>query len=142
MGATPVVSEWGLDWPLRAIASELSICHAEGIPVQAVGVGVDRLHDPEGRRIFNDAFLPIAGWTVRSPNCREAPLDLGVPEHKIVVGADLAWLFAPDRADRAWAADVWKSLGIDLSRPLLGVNVVNEQWHGPTVTKTGNCGGT
>ena len=130
VGGTPVAAEWGLDWPMRALAERLRFCHAEGIPVHAVGIGVDSLHDEEARQIFIDAFRPIASWAVRSSNCRAALLDLGVPSGKIAVTADLAWLFSPDIADRAWAEDFWKSLGIDVSKPLLGVNAVNERWAG------------
>lgn len=128
VGNTPVMCEWGLDWPMRALSARLSFFHSEGIPVHAVGVGVDDVRDPEAREIFRSAFLPIASWTVRSPQCRSALLDLGVLPEKIVVAADLAWLFSPDIADRPWAEDFWKKRGIDLSRPLLGVNVVNERW--------------
>ena len=52
------------------------------------------------------------------------------------MSADLAWLFSPDTADRPWACDFWKTLGIDVSKPLIGVNVVNERWPGPTEVKT------
>jgi polysaccharide pyruvyl transferase WcaK-like protein len=62
-------------------------------------------------------------------------VDLGVPSERIAVAADLAWFFSPDTADRKWAYDFWKSLGIDVSKPLLGVNVVNERWSGPTEVK-------
>ena len=62
-------------------------------------------------------------------------LELGVPSERIAVAADLAWLFSPDIADRKWAHDFWRSLGIDVSKPLLGVNVVNERWSGPTEVK-------
>ena len=135
VGGTPVAAEWGIDWPLRALADRLRFCHAEGIPVHAVGVGVDSLYGEEARQIFIDAFRPITSWTVRTFDCRSALLDLGVPSEKIVVGADLAWLFSPNVADKQWAYDLWKSLGVDMSKPLLGVNAVNERWSGPTYVK-------
>lgn len=50
-------------------------------------------------------------------------------------GVDPAWLFSPDTADRQWACDFWKILGIDVSKPLVGVNAVNERWPGPTYVK-------
>ena len=96
VGGTPVAAEWGIDWPLRALADRLRFCHAEGIPVHAVGVGVDSLYDEEARQIFIDAFRPITSWTVRTSYCRSALLDLGVPSERIAVAADLAWLFSPD----------------------------------------------
>jgi len=135
VGGTPVAEEGGLDWPMRALAYRLRFCHAEGIPVHAVGVGVDSLYDEEARQIFMNAFSPITSWTVRTSDCRSALLDLGVPSEKIIVSADLAWLFSPDTADRQWAYDFWKSLGVDVSKLLLGVNVVNERWSGPTEVK-------
>jgi polysaccharide pyruvyl transferase WcaK-like protein len=135
VGGTPVAADLGLDWPMRALADRLRFCHAEGVPVHAVGVGVDSLCDEEARQIFINAFRTIASWTVRTSYCRSALVDLGVPSERIAVAADLAWFFSPDTADRKWAYDFWKSLGIDVSKPLLGVNVVNERWSGPTEVK-------
>lgn len=130
VGDTPVVCEWGLEWPMRALATRLRFCHSEGIPVHAVGVGVGALYEKEARKIFYDSFLPIKSWTVRSPRCRAALLDLDVPSERIAVGADLAWLFAQKQDARPWARMFWKNLGVDLSLGLLGVNTVNERWAG------------
>ena len=135
VGGTPVAAEWGIDWPMCALADRLRFCHAKGVPVHAVGVGIDSLYGEEARQIFIDAFRPITSWTVRTSYCRAALLDLGVPPERIAVAADLAWLFLPDTADRKWASDFWKSLGIDVSKPLLGVNVVNERWSDATNVK-------
>jgi polysaccharide pyruvyl transferase WcaK-like protein len=128
VGNTPVMYKWGLGYPLQALANRLLYCHSIGTPVHAVGVGVDYLDDKDAREIFCSAFLPIASWTVRSPHCRSALLDLGVTSDKIIVGSDLAWLFSPDVTDRQWAREFWQSIGIDISKPVLGVNVVNERW--------------
>lgn len=135
VGGTPVAHEWGLEWPMRGLARRLNFCHLNGIPVHAVGVGVDALHGREARKIFFDAFWPVKTWTVRSQTCRDALLNLGVSDERIMVGADLAWLFSPKPEDGKWAADFWKRLSIDISRPLIGVNVVNERWKGPTKVK-------
>ena len=128
VGGTPVSELVGLDWPLKALEKRLKYCHVRGVPVHGVGVGVDRLKKPEARRIFQEAFLPIASWTVRSAHCRDALRDLGVPQDRIVVASDLAWLHAPISDRKAWASSRWKILGVDLSRPLIGVNVVSEVW--------------
>ena len=128
VGGTPVAAEWGIDWPLCGVARRLHFCHAEGVPVHAIGMGADHLYEKKARKIFHSDFLPIASWTVRTSRCRDALLDLGVPSERIVVGADLAWLFLQDVADMQWARDFWISLGVDPSQPLLGVNVVNERW--------------
>ena len=56
VGGTPVAVDLGLDWPMRALADRLHFCHAEGIPVHAVGVGVDSLYDEEARQIFIECF--------------------------------------------------------------------------------------
>jgi len=73
-------------------------------------------------------FLPIRSWTVRSPDCRASLVGLGVPEDRIEVGADWAWLYRPRQDLRAWAAETWTRLGVDTGRPLLVANVVNERW--------------
>jgi 2-polyprenyl-3-methyl-5-hydroxy-6-metoxy-1,4-benzoquinol methylase len=135
LGGTPVQCEWGLEWPMRALARKLRFCRSEGIPVHAVGVGVDALHHREARKIFFEDFTAIESWTVRSPSCRSALLDLGVPPETVAVAADLAWLFSPDPRERSWAETFFQRLGVDLSRPLVGVNVVNERWSGLRTVK-------
>ena len=132
---TPVTSELGIDWPLRFLAHRLDYCHGAGLPVHAVAVGVDDLSQQEARDIFRQSFLPIASWTVRSRQCQQALLHLNVPQEKIAVAADYAWLFAPEEKDVSWARQYLHNLGVDLRRPLLGVNVVNEKWPGPTEVK-------
>jgi len=135
VGDTPVMSEWGLDWPMRALAKRLLFCHSQGVPVHAVGVGVDVLNEKKARQIFSDAFLPITSWTVRTPKCQDCLIDLGVSSERIAVGADLAWLFVPEIKDWEWANIFWQKLGVDLLRPLVAVNVVNERWAGRNEVK-------
>jgi len=135
VGGTPVACEWGLKWPMQGLARRLNFCHLKGIPVHAVGVGVDALYGRDARKIFFGAFWPVKTWTVRSQKCRSALLNLGVSDKRIMVGSDLAWLFSPKQENKKWAAGFWKGTGIDISRPLIGVNVVNERWAGRTETK-------
>ena len=89
---------WGLEWPLAAMR-EAELCHRLGKPVHAVGVGVDRLVDPEAVQ-FRAAYGTIASWSVRSEECRAALLALGVPPERVLLGADWAWLLQPE-LDRA-----------------------------------------
>src|SRR6185295_4931893 len=65
---------------------------------------------------------------VRSSHCKNALLSLGVPESKVHVGADWAWLHKPGADRHEWARALWRNLGIDPQGPLLVVNVVNLQW--------------
>ena len=127
IGDTPVMDEWGLAWPLLANAGKLRLCHELGKSVHALGVGVDRLQDPEGLRIFQQAYLPIASWSVRSKSCKEALLELGVTDEKIVVGADWAWLLSP-QIDSEWANESLQKAGASTGRLHIGVNLVNEIW--------------
>jgi polysaccharide pyruvyl transferase WcaK-like protein len=128
VGDTPVTESLGLDWPLRFLAPRLRAFHQAGQPVDAVGVGVEPLRSAQGRAIFAREFRPVRSWTVRSAACRAALLDLGVAEERVAVGADWAWLYRPRRDLRAWGAETWARLGVDMGRPLLVVNVVNEKW--------------
>ena len=97
-GGTPVMDQWGLQWPLLANAKKLRLCHEVGKPVHALGVGVDRLKDPEGLRIFQECYSPIASWSVRSKHGKRALLEMGVPAEKIVRGA------RHPRNNREWPA--------------------------------------
>jgi polysaccharide pyruvyl transferase WcaK-like protein len=136
VGDTPVTESLGLDWPLRFLSPRLRAFHAAGQPVDAVGVGLEPLRSREARQVFGRDFRPIRSWTVRSAACRVALLDLGVSEDRIEVGADWAWLYRPRRDLKSWGADTWTRLGIDLGRPLLVANVVNEVWRGRADVKT------
>ncbi|MCH7805383.1 MAG: polysaccharide pyruvyl transferase family protein [Acidobacteria bacterium] len=127
IGDTPVMDQWGLAWPLQANAGKLRLCHELGKTVHALGVGVDRLQDPEGLRIFQEAYLPIASWSVRSENCKKALLEMGVSEEKIVVGADWAWLLGP-QINSEWANKALQKAGASTGRLPIGVNLVNEIW--------------
>jgi SAM-dependent methyltransferase/polysaccharide pyruvyl transferase WcaK-like protein len=126
-GDTPIMEDWGLDWPMNFHAGRLGALMARGVRVHAVGVGVDRLKGG-GRAIFRDCHIRIADWTVRSKACMDALVDLGAPSERVRVGADFAWLFEPDEADRGWARGLLAARGVDLSRPAMGINVVNERW--------------
>ena len=127
IGDTPVMDQWGLAWPLQANAEKLLLCHELGKTVHALGVGVDLLQDPEGLRIFQEAYLPISSWSVRSEHCKQALLEMGVSEEKIVVGADWAWLLFP-QIDSEWAGEVLQKVGASTGKLPIGVNLVNEIW--------------
>ena len=110
VGTTLVSESEGIGWPLEFIARRLKHFHDHRLPVDAIGVGVDRLETAQARAIFQQAFLPIRSWTVRSEKCREALLDLGVPSSKILVGADFGWLHESDEDISAWAKNYWTGL--------------------------------
>src|SRR5262245_33602611 len=80
VGATAVADYLGLDWPIRAFSKRLFFCHAQGLPVHALGVGVDHVSSPEAQHIFAAAFQPMQPWTVRGERSRQALLALGVPD--------------------------------------------------------------
>ena len=124
---TPVMDQWGLEWPLVANARKLRLCHQLEKPVHAVGIGVDRLKNPEGLKIFRDSYSPIASWTVRSAHCQTALLQMGVPAEKIEVGADWAWLLSPE-VKRQWADEWLRNCGAESGKVNVGVNLVNEIW--------------
>ncbi len=125
VGDTPVAEFEGLRYPLQTVGPAISRVTRRGLPVDAIAVGVDRLHSPEARQLFATHYAAIRSWTVRSEACREALLDLGVAPERIRVAADLAWLFTPGTETDDWAAGVWESLGVVPDRPLLVVNAVH-----------------
>lgn len=136
VGDTPVTAAEGLGWPLGVLAPRMLQFHRAGCPVDALGVGVDSLDEyPDARRIFKEAFSAIRSWTVRSTGCVEALLALGVPQPRIRLGADLAWLYRPHRDLRDWAAASWRRWGVDPDRPLLVANVVNMLWRDRTTAR-------
>src|SRR5262245_36485684 len=129
VGDTPVTDVLGA-WPMGFLSPRLAAFHATGLPVDAVGVGVEPLRSAASRELFAAHYAPIRSWTVRSPACRAELLSLGVAEARVRVGADWAWLYTPLRDLREWGAEIWKGLGVDPAAPLLVANVVNEIWAG------------
>jgi polysaccharide pyruvyl transferase WcaK-like protein len=127
VGDTPVTDVLGA-WPLSFLSPRLQRFHDAGLPVDALGVGVEPLQSAEARALFAAHYSPIRSWTVRSAACREELLRLGVPEERVRIGADWAWLYRPRRDLREWGALTWRSLGIDPEAPLLVAGVVNEIW--------------
>ncbi|MCX6602737.1 MAG: polysaccharide pyruvyl transferase family protein [Acidobacteria bacterium] len=129
VGGTPVTELEGIHFPLEFLRTRLRQFHDRGIAVDAVGVGVEPLSSPEARALFQEAFGPIRSWTVRTENARSALLDLGVPDSRVRVGADWAWLHTHHGEDKQeWARQTWTDAGRDPGRPLIVVNTVNMQW--------------
>jgi polysaccharide pyruvyl transferase WcaK-like protein len=128
VGDTPVADAEGLQWPLSFLAPRLRHFHDHGLPVDAVGVGVEGCRTAEGKALFHDVFAPIRSWTVRSTSCRDELVELGVPADRIHIAADLAWLYRPRRDLGEWARARWREIGIDPMAPLLVVNVVRMIW--------------
>lgn len=127
VGTTPVSEALGLDWPLRFLAPRLSSFQAAGLPVDAVGVGVEPLRSAAAVEIFRRSYSGIRSWTVRSQRCRAALLALGVAEERVAVGADWAWLHPPpSEGARRRGAELWAALGVRVGEPLIVVNTVNE----------------
>ena len=125
VGDTPVAESEGLAYPLKAVGPLIGAITRQGLPVDAIGVGVERLHQPEARELFARYYSAIRSWTVRSAACREALLDLGIAPEKIRVAADLAWLFTPGTETDGWAQAIWRSLGVRAERPLVAINLVH-----------------
>ncbi len=128
VGDTPVMEQWGLDWPLKPHAAYLNQCRAHTVPAHAIGIGADALVNPEARAIFSAAHAEIRDWTVRSESCRDALCGLGVNPEAVRVAADLAWLLEPASADAICAREFLRQAGADLSAPLADVNCVSEIW--------------
>ncbi len=127
-GTTPITEDEG-PAVISAMARRLQWYARRKIPVDAVGIGADRLSGANTRNIFASLIHPaVRSWSVRTQECRAALIDLGVSPDSVVVGADWAWLYRRQTDCSAWAANLWRSLGIDVTRPLLVANPVHLIW--------------
>jgi polysaccharide pyruvyl transferase WcaK-like protein len=128
VGTTPITEAEG-PYALQGLAEGLQYFHNRCLPVDALGVGVDRLIGREARELFSAAVRPVVRtWSVRSQHCRNALIDLGVAAERIQIGADWSWLYQRQENCSEWAREQWHKLGVDFSRPLVVVNVVNLIW--------------
>jgi polysaccharide pyruvyl transferase WcaK-like protein len=126
-GTTSITDVEGWGWPLGFLAPRIQHFADRGLPVDAVGVGVDRLTTQEGRALFQRHFLAIRSWSVRDEAARRSLIELGVSPENIVVGADWAWLFEAGESLDGWAEQFLHSMGIQPFGPLL---IVNPFWQG------------
>lgn len=122
-GTGCVLDRPGSGWPLAFLAPRVQHFHDLGLPVDAVGVAVEPLAAPERRILFRNHFLPIRSWTVRDHSSAEALLEMGIDPARISIGADWPWLFRISDSYDNWAANLLQSLGLDLDRPILAVNI-------------------
>ncbi len=113
----------GTDAFLRHLAPRLDAFHAAGQAVDALGVGFARPESREALDAFRRSFLPIRSWSVVSAHARDVLRDLGVPEDRIVLGADWAWCQRPRSRPQAWADVHWRGLGVDPGAPLVVLDV-------------------
>jgi polysaccharide pyruvyl transferase WcaK-like protein len=126
VGTSCITDAEGHHWPLGFLSERLNVLHENGVSVDAIGVGVDGVRGPEGRRLFERYFRKIRSWTVRDASAREFLLELGVPPHAIAVGADWCWLYPYKAAPPGWAEGVWRGCGIDPGRPLIVLNLFHQ----------------
>jgi polysaccharide pyruvyl transferase WcaK-like protein len=127
VGTTPVAEAEGLG-VIRHVGGRLRRAARDGLPLDAVGVGVEPLRSAEAAALFREGFGRVRTWTVRTEACRESLLALGVPAERVRVGADWAWLYRPRRPLRGFARALWRGLGVDPDRPILVASVVNMVW--------------
>jgi len=126
-GTTAVTDIEGWGWPLAFLAPRLQYFWDRGLPVDAVGVGVDFLVTDEGRRLFTSHFRNVRSWTVRNAVARDALIDLDIFDARIRVGADWAWLYESPCDYEPWSREYLTQLGFQLGEPLL---IVNLFWQG------------
>lgn len=136
VGATIVTEMHGLEWPLSILGSKYALCHARGVPIHAIGIGVDRLQSAGAIQLFNTGFLPFESWTVRAEQSRKHLLAIGVEPGRCLAAADLAWLTPTHGVDTHWAQKYLSSLGVKDGPPVVGINIVNENWKDHDTIKT------
>ncbi len=124
VGGTPIQDVLG-DWPLRDLVPLVRSIDRWKVPFVFMGVGIENLRRDESRRLVVSEIAPrVHRWSVRSDRDRQRLEQWGVAPEAITVAADLAWLIEPVTVD--FGRSRLLSLGIGLDRPLIGVNLVNE----------------
>lgn len=124
-GGTPIMDVLGA-WPLSEVAPLVQAAHAQQKPIVFVGTGTERLRRKESKFIISQVLAPrVLHWSVRSARDRDRLVEYGVPAEKITEAADLAWTLDAVLAD--FGENCLQELGLDLSDPLVGVNINNEQ---------------
>lgn len=123
VGGTPIQDTLG-DWPLRDVTPLVRSIDRWKVPFVFIGVGVEDLRRDESRRLVGEIAPRVGHWSVRSDHDRQRLEEWGVAPDAITVAADMAWLIEPVTAEFGRAR--LRRLGVDADRPLIGVNLVNE----------------
>lgn len=114
-------------WPLSELEPLVSLAHKEGRSIVFVGTGTERLEREESRRLVERLIAPkVLHWSVRSERDRERLMEYGVPDGRITVAADLAWML--DREPAVFGRAYLASLGVDVDHVLMGVNINGEKF--------------
>jgi polysaccharide pyruvyl transferase WcaK-like protein len=126
VGDTPVMDYLG-EWPLSEIAAIVGLARARGKRIAFLGIGTESLMSPHSRGLVLNEIAPFVDhWTVRSDSDRKRLMSYGVETERISCASDLAWLVSPVNA--SFAKPWLEHIGIELGKPLVGVNVTNENW--------------
>ena len=126
VGDTPI-SDYDGDWPLCEIAQFVRTAVRRNQPIAFIGTGTEELQHEKSRSIVANVLAPNAAhWSVRGDRDAQRLLGLGVPEDRITVAADLAWLLPP--VSDEFGRDTLNQLGIGDARATVAVNITNEPW--------------
>jgi polysaccharide pyruvyl transferase WcaK-like protein len=123
-GGTPITDVLG-DWPLRDVVPLVRTAVQRQLPVVFIGVGIEQLRHDTSLDVIAEEVAPHARqWTVRSAKDASRLISYGVSADRVTIAADMAWLM--DQADGEFGRRLLCELGVDPERPLIGVNLVNE----------------
>ena len=123
-GGTPIMDVLGR-WPLDELVPIMEAMHRCGKPISFVGIGTERLHREDSKRIVADQLARLVQhWTVRCRRDQERLEEYGVPTDAVTVAADMAWLLDPVSA--GWGRQQLQSWGLADKTRLLGVNLLGE----------------
>jgi polysaccharide pyruvyl transferase WcaK-like protein len=124
VGGTPIMDVLGR-WPLCELAPLARSIDRGKVPLAFVGIGTESLQYGDSRRIVAEVIAPrVRHWSVRCGRDRRRLIEYGVSPDVITVAADMAWLLEPATPDFGeYHLQRWD---VDPVRPLIGVNLVNE----------------
>lgn len=124
VGGTPIMDVLG-KWPLCDLVPLVRAVDRWKVPLAFIGVGTETLRSEESRRIVAEEIAPrVQHWSVRCDRDCQRLTEYGVSPDLITVAADMAWLLEP--ATRDFGERHLHGWGLSPMRPLIGVNLVNE----------------
>jgi polysaccharide pyruvyl transferase WcaK-like protein len=128
VGTTVVTDLHDGEWPIAWIVKSLETAKRFSKSVHAVGVGIyPTAEEAEGQRFRKSFAERIDSFSVRDEASKRSLLSAGIPESRVLLAGDLAWLF-----DRPLVLEAAQHELDSFTNPenLIGVNVVHEDWEG------------
>jgi len=124
-GGTMIGDELSLSFPLIYVAKLISLAKLYKKKVYLFSIGANKLKSEKAEKIVKKIYNLADIITLRDQESLEVCKNLGIPDKKLVVTADPAFLLRKQETKRTKEL---KNIILNKNKKIFGVNIANESW--------------